>query len=492
MTKPAWIGALGLFLVGSASAGAQEAPPAAAPVAKAPESWLPGLIEQRRDTQGRSCELQSLASSGELRYLACGEAGVWVVKLPPGRAPEVIEQRPTPGVASGFFLRDGTLWVETTSVQAARLVPVEADAQIVPDPLATQGKPPAPNPPPLAAAAVAPVAQAAPGAPRTGEMSADEDYEPAEANVVSLDPGFAIIDMGREHGVASGDHVAFERVVKDRVDDDNAAQRRERLAVGMAVAIGESRTRVELGVGERVDIGAFAHPTREPVSARPFAPARLGGVWHVGFFVRPFLIVDNFGFGTSFEARAGYRFDVPFHLEAMVVPFTVATGREGAVVAATGLVVASFDSKFFELGLGLGGQTVNDPAFDLEAGTGTTIAQRLRIGSADGGNIEVMTYVTLFHSEFEFADINIHAQLPVGDRSWLIANAGGGTGGMGFGELGLRVLLSGNGDAGSFLISATIGGVHVFESGFCEEEFRNCTEVDYTGPMAGFGSEWRF
>ncbi|HKP64099.1 MAG TPA: hypothetical protein VJV78_45500 [Polyangiales bacterium] len=491
--------------MGSAStslvAGAQEAAPAgpaptpapvsapapALPPAKpAAESWLPDLIKQRRDTQGRSCELQAIASSAELRYLACGEAGVWVVKLLPGRAPEVIEQRPTPGRASGFFVRDGTLWVETTSVQAARLVPIEADAAIVVDPLGTRAGGPLPSPPPVAAA-VAPHAAAA----RTGQLKADEDYEPVEAHVIQVEPGFAIIDMGREHGVANGDHVAFEREVPDRVDMDHTVKRRERLAVGTAVAVGETRTRVELGIAERVEVGAFAHPTREPTSARSFAPPRLGGLWHLGFFARPFLVVDNFGFGASFELRAGYRFEVPFHLEAMVVPISFATGREGGVFAATGLVMASFDSKLFEVGLGLGGQTVNDPAFDLEAGTGTTLAQRLRIGSLDGGNIEVMTYVTLFHSEFEFADVNVHAQLPVGDRSWLIANGGGGTLGMGFGELGLRVLLSGNGDKGSFFLSATIGGTHVFKSGFCEDESRNCTEVSYTGPHAGVGAEWR-
>src|SRR4051794_22403501 len=121
MMKLAWIGALGLFLLVSSIASAQDtATPAPVPPPKPAEDWLPPLLEERRDTQGRRCELQALASSGELRYLACGEAGVWVVKLLPGLAPEVIEQRPTPGLASGFFLRDGTLWVETTSVQATR------------------------------------------------------------------------------------------------------------------------------------------------------------------------------------------------------------------------------------------------------------------------------------------------------------------------------------------------------------------------------------
>ncbi|HKU37216.1 MAG TPA: hypothetical protein VJR89_03695, partial [Polyangiales bacterium] len=313
-----------------------------------------------------------------------------------------------------------------------------------------------------------------------------------EARVVSVEPGYAVIDMGSLHGVTAGDHVAFEQVREDHVDRDHIAQRRERVAVGTAVSIGETRTRVELGVGERVEIGTYGHPTREAVSARTFTPPRLGGVWHAGFMVRPFLVVDNFGFGAAFELRAGRRFDIPFHLEAVVQPFAVGTGREGAVVSGSGALLASFDSKLFEVGLGVGMQSVNMPAFDLPAGTGTTLAQRLRIGSVDGGNLELISYVVLFHQEFEFSSLYFHGQLPVGERSWLVLNASGGSVGMGFGELGLKVMLTGNGDIGSFLLTASIGAVNVFKDEFCEAESSNCSTVDYWGPMAGFGSEWRF
>ncbi|HKU38672.1 MAG TPA: hypothetical protein VJR89_11010, partial [Polyangiales bacterium] len=183
MMRSAWIGALGLLWTSAVRAqpAAQPAPApapaAAAAPAKAAEAWLPGFVAERRDTQGRRCELQALVSSAELRYLACGEAGVWVVRITAGRAPEVIEQRATPGLASGFFVRDGTLWVETTSVQAARLAPVEADASIALDPLGSKVKPAAAAPPAAAAAPAPPpptAAAAAAAAPRTGELAADE------------------------------------------------------------------------------------------------------------------------------------------------------------------------------------------------------------------------------------------------------------------------------------------------------------------------------
>jgi hypothetical protein len=75
---------------------------------------------------------------------------------------------------------------------------------------------------------------------------------------------------------------------------------------------------------------------------------------------------------------------------------------------------------------------------------------------------------------------------------WLLLNGGGGNIGYGFGELGLRVLLSGNGLAGSKFLTVTAGGAAVFQSGTCPE-FSFCTESSvYGGPMAGVGGEWRF
>jgi hypothetical protein len=391
-------------------------------------------------------------------------------------------------------------------------VPVEASTTIQAAPSAAAGAPPLPIAPPPAAAAIAPAAStkaplepspyygqtatsppsAAKVTPRqSGRMRSDE-FEPEPARVVALEPGFAVIDMGAAHGVTADDHVAFERMTKERVDDEQMTERRERVAIGNAATVGRTRTRVALGIGERVEVGMRARPTRDPPTASSFAPPRISGVWHAGFMARPFLIVDNLGAGIALEGRAGYRPEFPVHFEALAKPVAVATGREGMVPAIAGLLMASFDSRLFEVGLGIGGQTMNDPAFDLESGSGTTIAQRLRIGAVDGGMIEVISYVVLFHSEFEFSDLSVYGQLPVGERSWLIMSGGAGSIGFGYAEVGLRVMLQGNGDAGTLFLSATIGGVHVFDRTFDSIDGVNVGDVDYNGPMLGGGVEWRF
>src|SRR4051794_30502501 len=109
MIKQAWMGVAVLLVAGPASS--QDAGRSAASPSKTEESQL-ALVADKRDPQGRRCELRAMVSSGNLRYLACGEAGVWTVRLTPGHAAaELIDQRATAGSAGGFFVRDGNLWV---------------------------------------------------------------------------------------------------------------------------------------------------------------------------------------------------------------------------------------------------------------------------------------------------------------------------------------------------------------------------------------------
>jgi hypothetical protein len=157
----------------------------------------------------------------------------------------------------------------------------------------------------------------------------------------------------------------------------------------------------------------------------------------------------------------------------------------------------------FEVGLGAGGQSLSQPAFDLEPGTALTLAQHLRIGARDGLMLEGLSYVALFHSRFNFAMLRIVGQIPVGETSWLMVGGGGGLLGLGYGEIGLRLLLSGNGDRESFFLTTAVGGLNVFKSWPCLtpaafipvngfNSASTCKQsIDYAGPMLGVGGEWR-
>jgi hypothetical protein len=307
--------------------------------------------------------------------------------------------------------------------------------------------------------------------------------------VLSLEPSAVIVNMG-EDSVGNGDRIAFYERGTHGGDSMRSGGATDPLAVGKVVAVNDERARVQLGMNEIVPIGSRAERTNLPPTASTFAPPRAGGVWEVAFLARPFIVLENLGVGGFVDARVGYHMRAPVHFEASIAPLAFATARGGATVPVAAILSASYDSPLFEIGLGFGGQTVNAPDFSLDPGSGTTIAQRLRLGARDGAHIDALSYVTLFHSQFNFSTLRLQAQIPVGSRSWLLAAGGGGSLGLGYGELGLRVLVSGNGGPDSFFLTTVIGGVNVFK-GCVFNNIGDCRAIDYVGPMLGVGGEWR-
>jgi hypothetical protein len=456
-------------------------PAVAAPPAGSGEPELAALAEQR-DALGRRCDLKAAFASGDLRYVACGDAGVWIVRVRPDGPPIVLERRDLDGAVTGFFVQDGHLWVQTASVQARRLVPVDGQSAtaIV--------QPPRPaTPAPATAAPRQPPAVAVP-------QAADSERPPHEGVVIETGSGHVVIDIGSREGLRDGSHVALYERIEEQLAAGISSQRLELIAVGNVDGVAVDRARVVLGLNERVPEGAIARVTRDPLTAGSVAPPRVAGVWEIGFLARPFLVLDNLGAGVFADLRAGYRTDYNVHYEALVMPVALASAEQGKTFPAAAVLTASYDARLFEVGLGVGGQTVNDPAFDLEPGTGITALQRVRLGARDGLHLEGLFYVALFHSEFEFSSVRVQGQIPLGRGSWLLATGGGGSLGIGHGEIGVRMLLSGNGDRGSFFLTTTVGGVHVFESSPCIDPFDPdpCQEpIEYAGPMVGVGGEWR-
>src|SRR5262249_18917334 len=149
-------------------------------------------------------------------------------------------------------------------------------------------------------------------------------------------------------------------------------------------------------------------------------------------------------------------------------------------------VKGSYDLQMFEVGLGVGAESIYDTSVGTPSGTGTLLYQYARIGAQDGLNVEGKSHVVLFHSSFEFAGFVGGLQIPVGESSWVLMRGGGGPAGYGYGEMGVRVLLRGNGDRGSVFFTGTIGGVGIFQTwatvcGQQDFEFP-CTEnVTYAG-----------
>jgi hypothetical protein len=466
---------VGVLAVGGSALAQQELPP----------GWLDSQVDER----GQTCERHEVRSHPGGLLVACGASGVWALTVSDA-APRFVRSYEFAGEAIGFITEaDGTLWVKLRVLEA-RPFDWASSAAAVRFPEDTpKPKPAPPRPVPLERQPVAPpsVPSAAP--------------RPSVGRVVKATPGEVVISLGEDDGLQRGDRVELgaQRMKTEPGDEatEDAALMGEPLAVGVVTNVTNRSAKVKLGLNESVPLGAAAFRSRAASTAALISPPRVGGVWDARLMARPFAAIGELGGGFLLSGSFARRFESNFRLRAVLDPlaFSDVQSKEG-VTAWNMAVLASYDSQFFEMGAGFGGQTVNDAGFFLEPGSGLSVEQLIRLGAEDGLNLSARTSVVLFHSEFEFGDMVAALQIPIDRGYWLLFGGGGGSVGYGYGELGLRVLLSGNGRAGSKFLTVSAGGAAVFRlsSEICGNDFVfQCQErASFGGPMAGIGGEWRF
>jgi hypothetical protein len=264
------------------------------------------------------------------------------------------------------------------------------------------------------------------------------------------------------------------------------------LAVGTVRAAASGRARVGLGMNENVPLGSVARPSQAPLTASTAAPDRAAGLWAFSGIVRPFVALGELGGGLLLDSFIGYRFEHGLHVQGVIEPLGFATANSSGVVTASAFFFVGYDTRWFEVGTGLGIQTVNEPDYFEEKGTGLLVPQRLRLGALDGLQLELRSDVVLFRQRFEFGGMRGSLQVPIGNDAWYVVfRGGGGLSGYGFGEVGIRLLLSGNGSSGSSFVTVTVGGLSIFAQGVCD--FTVCEpNRSYGGPSVGLGIERRF
>jgi hypothetical protein len=440
--------------------------------------WLSATVNET----GQHCERRAEHRDGKKVFVACGAAGVWELSLDEA-SPRFVRSYAFAGDVVGFITdADGRLWVKLLALEA-RPFPAGSTQGAVLFPDSAQPTLPPAGAPAGARPGATPVAPVAPAPAPPGEIL---------GRVVRNAPGEVVISLGKANGILRGDHIELLLESADELAGEETALSRDRIAVGLVTNVSDHNARVRLGLNEHVAVGAVATPTQSAVTSSLSAPPRVHGLWSLELFARPFAALDELGGGALLSGTISYRFK-RWHLQALVDPFAVADVQDkNSVTAVNAGLIASYDSQYFEMGLGLGAQSVNETSTFLQPGSGLAVHQLIRLGAQDGLNISARTSIALFHSEFQFGGMVASGQIPVTRGYWLLLNGGGGNVGYGFGELGLRVLLTGNGLAGSKFLTVTAGGAGVFKSGECPP-FDFCDEsISYGGPMAGVGGEWRF
>jgi hypothetical protein len=208
------------------------------------------------------------------------------------------------------------------------------------------------------------------------------------------------------------------------------------------------------------------------------------------------LNLGDFGGGILAEFDASYRLK-HFQLGVNLFPVGVASAtNEDTLTTWSSYLYGTFDTWLFGAGLGLGAQAVNDTDFLTETGSGLGFLQILRIGAVDGLHLSTRTRAVVFHSQTEFAGLDMQGQIAVASDAWLIFRGGGGTSGYGFGEVVVRNLLRGNGLRDSMFLEVSIGGAALLRES-CPQTPLVSSGVDcgdhlIGGPLVGLGGEWRF
>jgi len=433
-----------------------------------PSNWL----STQASENGQHCVPQGEQRQADKLLLACGMAGVWEISLA-SESPSFVRSYAFPGEAIGFISEpDGRLWVKLNVLEARPLFgPTTQSAAVFPDVAPSTV---------TSSTSSQPIAAATPAAPASAHK--------AIGRVNRAAAGEVLITLGTADGLSRGDHIEFALTE----DGDDASLSTDSVAVGIVANVNSHNARVRLGLNESVPVGALASPTLASSTGSLSAPPRVSGLWELELMARPFAAIDELGGGLLLSGGVGYRFD-HWHVQAVLDPLAFAAVQtKGSVAAVNAAAIGSYDAQYFELGFGLGVQTMNETTFGVPPGSGLAAVQLIRLGSRDGLNFAARTSIALFHSQFQFGGMVASAQIPLTRGYWLMLDGGGGNVGYGFGEMGLRALLSGNGLAGSKYLTVTAGGVGVFKSGTCDEFFSCSGEKSFSGPMVGVGGEWRF
>lgn len=439
------------------------------------------------------CKGLNVVRTEDTLYVACGISGLLIIDISKPEDPAIKGLRELGGEVRNVFSAGDRTWAEVIRVQA---FPVDAVVVTEPSPNVIQ---------------VGPPEDPKKTTPPITETQLEDTAFVGE--VWELKPGAVVISLGKKNRIKRNDRV--ELFIEEEISlggDDNLGTKETLIAIGRVTTVTDERSEVKLGINERVPLNAKARETNKELTSSHVMPPRIGGNWGLGFALRPFLPLDDLGIGTVSDAFIEYHFNAPLVIGLLIEPLGIGFAGDGNVVSIAGNIFAAYDTDAFQIGLGIGWTAVNSEftssslsSSDYEDGidtdfdrvqSGLSIIQVARLGSKDGLHLSAHNTFILYNDDFYYGGTRGTIQIPLGRTyTWLILQGGGGLSGYGFGEIGLRVLLSGNGDSDSLFVTPSLGGAVLsgeteYDCGYTTEE--TCyRDVTYGGPMIGFSVEWR-
>ncbi|MBN1605261.1 MAG: hypothetical protein JW940_01435 [Polyangiaceae bacterium] len=512
---------LGLWLA-ALDADAQQQPlsPGAAPPAPTAPAETPSVLfevdagrvvaiagDQRRGVPIGG-PIVALHHAGTVLYVARGPDGVALYDVTDPFAPKLVREVPVGGGhATGFYEADGLVWVVIQSKTAIAL-----DAA-------------SPLPEPARAAA----AKAEPGAAPAAGPPPAQSAEPEVLPVKVAGPGRIELPVGAVNGVRVGDRFVVLRSIPIAGPEGGEFRGEERVTVAEVVAVEPGRALAEVGRSAEVRPADHARRAKpDEIESNAFPP-RPEGVAEAYLALRPlFKIGTPLGLGVLADLEATY-WDKSFFAALSVQPLGLGTSADGNIVTTAALAEGGYDGRAFSVGLGLGVSWTNgdvdamleefgsaDEAADSrnvtveetqETHAALTLSQVARLGARDGLHLSLRNLLLLHEDSstdergFIYGGTTGRLVVPIDNPTDLLFEGGGGVMGYWFAGAGIASWVVGNGSPGSWRLEATAGGAGIWGSKKVTETYGTpptlsvstySQEVDVMGPAVSIAVAHRF
>jgi hypothetical protein len=342
-------------------------------------------------------------------------------------------------------------------------------------------------------------------APRASalEEPATCEEKTLSGSVTAVKKGRVYVNLGSSHGIVSGMHIAVipKKAVPSHPKYGSAflsGCSDDVTAVVELDDVGPKESSGLIGRGSAAVKGDVVVLTNRPTTHRrkfPGFPFEYRSIWDLSFRFMVMPVGEGPGFPMDFSIS--YQPDFPIRLTAYVRQIFVATGGDSA--AELGLML-SYSTRFFEVGLGLGGYMDN-----LLPVKRFSVAQYFRLGARHGLRLELVNFFvwdyralpwnTVDDRGLRWDSLDLEAVVPVSSRVALFVRAarGGGNTDLEYMRIttGVHIYASGYGGPGTVVVPVGIGGGYYWHSGDCGGDIA-CVGIDQFGPIISTGLEARW
>jgi hypothetical protein len=468
---------------------------------------------ERRDRVLVDERAVAVLRDGTKLYVARGPRGVAVFDVTEPRSPRPVREITVNGSATAFHVVDGQVWVVTVQRSAVPLDDASTPTQST-------------------SSAAAPVTATAPRA-----ASIPRPAITTSVRILHVSPGAIELAAGTRDGVRVGNRFAIFRSTVVGGGDNGGFTGEELVTIAEVVAVKETSALAETGRSAIVQMGDQARPAKgdqENKENNSEFPPRVPNVGELSVVLRPLVNTGSpLGLGVLADLEAAYWGDAYF-ADVRVQPLGLGWTADGAIVSTAALVEGGYDARGFAVGLGGGVSWVNGNAdhmlesfgassTDSAKGSGGptvtesqethaafTLSQLARLGARDGLNLSLRNLLILHHdsstdrSGFIYGGTTGRLSIPLGGRSDLFLEGGGGVMGYWFAGVGVASWMLGNGSPGSWKLSVSAGAAGIIGSkrvttnypalapGQSAQTSSYDQSIDVAGPMVSFGLTRRF